>query len=140
MPKIQITIARHERATNPDPLVFEINGEDFTCQEEMSEFVLMELAAAGAKTADEAEAGAAFINFLTDVLEPESYERFRVRAIESKWTAEEMLPFVRAAVEQIGARPTMPPSTSQDGEPTTGTQSRVISLEEPANANEMAAN
>jgi len=130
MPRVQLTIARRERAENRDPLVFEINGEDFTCQAEMSEFVLMELASAGTSSGSSMEASTAFITFIRDVLEPESYSRFRALAIAEKWTVEDMLPFVQEAVEQISARPTISPSDSPDGPSTTSTPSKENSSSE----------
>jgi hypothetical protein len=136
MPRKQLTIAKREVTQNEDPLILEINGEDFVCQSEISGFVLMELAAAGAEDAKPTDASVAFIAFYKDVLEPESYVRFRTMVIANKWNADDLLPFVQMAVEEISARPTLPPSSSPPGEEPTSTASRVISLD----TGEVAAN
>ena len=130
MPRVQIEVARHERAKEIEPLIIEANGQEFTCQTELSGFVLMELAAAGAENAKPMDSSAAFINFFKDVFEPESYQRFRDMVVELKLTADDMLPFVEKAVEYISARPTTPPSSSPTGAGPTLTPSKEASSSE----------
>lgn len=127
MPRLQITIAKREQAPNDDPLIVEINGDDFICQDQISGYVLMELAAAGASGAKETDASVAFISFYKDVLEPESYQRFRDLAVANKWNADDLLPFVQLTVEQLSARPTTPLSASPTGEEPTSIPSKGTS-------------
>lgn len=128
MPKVVLDLAQAEREeVNPDPLVFEIDGQDYTCQDELAEFALMDLAQK-ADSQDAMEAGAAFMNFLQTILIPEDWDRFRQNAIKNKWTTLQMLPLVQQAVEAMVGVPTLPPSESPSGQPPTGTPSRVVSL------------
>jgi hypothetical protein len=125
MPRVQLEIAKRERAANEDPLVFEINGEEYACQDDMSEFVLLELAATD-DSEDPQVTGAAFMGLLADVIVPEDFFRFKQQARREKWDVDQLLPFVQAAVEYYSARPIMPLSSSDTGGPTTSTPSKVV--------------
>lgn len=131
MPRLQLTIAKREveKAEDRDPLIIELNGEDFTLQDEIGGFVLMELVAAGAESAKNTDASVAFITFYKDVLEPESYMRFREMAITNKWNADDLLPFVQETIAFISARPTTPLPSSPVGEVPISTPSTVTSLD-----------
>jgi len=127
MAEIQITIAKREIAPNADPLTLNINGTVLKCQDVLAEFALLELASAGSRTTDPADAAAAFGNFLSEVLEPDSFIEFRRMALAEKWTAEDMLPLVQRVVEEMAGRPTGPQSESDNGARPTGTPARVPS-------------
>jgi hypothetical protein len=131
MPVRQITIAKREQAATPDPLILEINGEQFLCQSTISDFVIMELAAMGAtqgQDADIMDTSSAFMGFLADIFVPEDLQRFKSLARREKWSVEDLLPLVQEAVEWYTARPTGPLSSLPGGEPTTTIASKVVDL------------
>lgn len=128
MPRVQIEVAKRERAhANEDPLEFEVNGEVYLCQDDMSEFVLLDLMAMD-DSEDPQETGVAFMGFLADVIVPADLARFKRQARAEKWDVDQMLPMVQAAVEYYAARPTVPLSSSDTGGPKTSTPSKVVDL------------
>lgn len=131
MPRVILNIAQAEASDEEvsDPLEFEIEGQVYTCQEELAEFALLDLAAK-AMSEDVMEAGAAFMTFLEGLLIPEDWQRFKKQAIKEKWKSEQMLPLVQQAVEFMVGVPTSPLSGSAAGPLPTGTPSRDVSPSE----------
>lgn len=127
MPRVQLEIAKREKAKNTDPLEFEINGEVFRCQDDMSEFVLLEMAAIDDSN-DAQVTGAAFMGLLTDVIVPEDLPAFKALYRREKWDVDQLFPFVQAAVEYYAARPFVPPLSSDTGGQPTTIPSKVVDL------------
>lgn len=117
MPKIHVEVAKREAAVNPDPLIVEIEGNEYTCQNELPEFAMLDLAAKATNgTEDVVEAGAAFMSFLESVFTPDSWNRFRRDANKNLWQMATMLPMIQDIVQYMVGHPTSPLSDSPNGE------------------------
>lgn len=147
MARVTVDIAAAESKGTADPLVLviprkladgKIVEDEFTCRSEMSEFALIDLAAHGAMS-DLDELGGmellavmqSFMEFLGEMMEPESWRRFRLRAKKERWKVEDLAPLMATIVESFVGVPTPPASDSQAMPTKSGSPSKVVSLSPP---------
>jgi hypothetical protein len=132
MPERQVTIAKREQAPDRDPLILDVNGEKYRCNADISDFAIMDLAAASSKqdAGDIIDTSSAFMAFLEEVFEPGELSRFKHQARSSRWSVDDLLPIVQEVVEHYAGRPTGPRSPLPTGETPTTTPSKVVSLSE----------
>jgi len=107
-----------------DEVEFDLNDQKFKCKRAMQGAVLLEFASRADGESGGAAAGALY-GFFADCMEASEYERFRAYINQDDLIIEmsELGDIASWLVEQYAARPTEPPSGSQDGPPTTGTPS-----------------
>lgn len=123
---IQIKAAAREADPNAEPLQVEFYGEVFTCERDINQFALMEMA--GAEADGEMAIMSAFYRFLQSIFIPDDWDRFRKMANTHRLGLEQLQPLIEGIAEAMVARPTEQPSALPAGLPPTGPKSRVVSL------------
>lgn len=131
MPRIQIETARREAEQEADPLVVGFLGEDFTCRNQINQFILIEMITTevgeGTSNDEMVMVANAFMTFLQDIIVPDDWDRFRKACRTNHAGIEELQALVQGVVTYYGATPTQPSSDSSDGTPTISSLPRAAS-------------
>lgn len=92
-------------------------GEQFTLNDTVSEFALMEFASAAADggDADTMQGMASMLRLIQDCIIPEDWMRFRTAARKNRVAAADLMPVLNASFEQAAGHPTGRSSDSSDG-------------------------
>lgn len=109
----------------PEPLTVEWEGESFAIADEvgvMSRIWFGKLAEDG-EDAESTQGAAAISDMLEDCLADGEYPRFRAHARSIKATMPQILHLCGMTIEALAERPTVRPSDSSDGPPTTNVPS-----------------
>lgn len=96
-------------------------SRDFRLAERIGIMPLMQFARVARKgtRANDMEAMASMLDFIQQAIHPDDWAEFVEFTTDTRADTEELLTFVRTAIGAIGARPTRPRSSSQDGSRTT---------------------
>lgn len=118
--------------TEYEPLSFTLMGQNFNCVPAVQGHVLLNFVARASGDDGGAAAGA-LDDFFAKAMESDEFKRFKEH-LENPRIIIDMEKLGEIAgwlVEEYTTRPTQPPSSSADGEPTTGTSS-TAALSSPA--------
>jgi hypothetical protein len=115
--------------TDYEPLSFSLVGQNFNVVPAVQGHVLLNFVA-NASGNDGAAAAKALDDFFAKIMEPQEFTRFKEHLDNPRVIIdmEKLGEIAGWLIEEYSARPTQPPSSSADGESTTGTSS----MDEPS--------